>query len=57
MVERYPYLKEEVGSSIPGYEISTLLDGKLVRWSIASRALALTCRSSVSKQRKEKKRM
>ena len=28
MVKRYPNLKEEVGSSIPGYEISSLLDKK-----------------------------
>jgi hypothetical protein len=26
MVERYPHLKEEVGGSISGYEISSLLD-------------------------------
>ena len=31
MVERYPNLKEEVGSSIPGCEISSLLDIKLVK--------------------------
>ena len=29
MVERYPNLKEEVGSSIPGCDISSLLDKKL----------------------------
>jgi hypothetical protein len=28
MVERYPNLKEEVDGSDPGYEISSLLDGK-----------------------------
>ena len=28
MMERYPNLKEEVGGSIPGYEISSLLDRK-----------------------------
>jgi hypothetical protein len=28
MVKRYPNLKEEVGSSIPGYEISSLLENK-----------------------------
>jgi hypothetical protein len=28
MMERYPNLKEEVGSSIPDYEISSLLDKK-----------------------------
>ena len=32
MVERYPNLKEEVGGSNPGCEISSLLDGKLARW-------------------------
>ena len=29
MAERYPYLKEEVGGSIIGYEISSLLDKML----------------------------
>ena len=48
-MERYPNLKEEVGSSNPGYEFSSLLDGKFARWSIASCALALACRPSVSK--------
>ena len=43
MVERYPNLKEEVGSSIPGREISSLLDLNL--------ALALACRSSVAPQK------
>jgi hypothetical protein len=36
MVERYPNLKEEVGGLIPGYEISSLFDGKLARRSTAS---------------------
>jgi hypothetical protein len=49
MVKRYPNLKEEVGGSITGYEIYSLLDEKLVRWSIASHALASACRSYVSK--------
>jgi hypothetical protein len=31
MVERYPNLKEELGGLIPDCEISSLLDGKLVR--------------------------
>ena len=48
MVERCPYIKEEVGGSVPDCEISTLLDKKLVRWSTASRALALACRPYVS---------
>jgi hypothetical protein len=43
MVERYPNLKEEVGSSILGWEISILLDGKLVRWSTISSALTVSC--------------
>ena len=50
MLERYPNLKEEVGGSIVGCEISSLLDGKLARWSTASCALALACWPSVSKQ-------
>ena len=40
---------EEVGSSIPGCEISSLLDGLLASWSTASCALALACRHSISK--------
>ena len=35
-MERYPNLKEEVGSSILGCEISSLLDIKLACWSTAS---------------------
>ena len=42
MVERYPNLKEEVGGQIHDCEISSLLDVKLARWSIASWALAST---------------
>ena len=42
MVERYPNLKEEVGRSIPGCVISSLLD----------RNLALAYRPSVSNQKK-----
>ena len=34
MVEGYPNLKEEVGGLNPGCEISSLLDGKLARWSL-----------------------
>jgi hypothetical protein len=49
MVERYINLKEEVGGSNVGCEISSLLDGKFARWSTASYALVLACRSSVSK--------
>jgi hypothetical protein len=58
MVERYPNLKEEVGGSNPSYEISSLPDGELVRWSTVSCALALACQPHVSrnfiKQRKIK---
>jgi hypothetical protein len=54
MVERYPHLKEEVGGSIPGCEISSLLDIKLVRWSTASCAMALVCWPSVSKKKRKK---
>jgi hypothetical protein len=32
MVERYPNIKEEVGGSISGCEISSLPDGKLAKW-------------------------
>jgi hypothetical protein len=49
MVERYPNLKEGVGGSIPGCEISSLLDRKISRWSIASYALALAYQLSVLK--------
>ena len=51
MVERYPNLKKEVDGSFPGCEISSLLDGKLARWSTASCALALACRPSGSKNK------
>jgi hypothetical protein len=36
MVERYSNFEEEVGGSIPGCEISSLLDGNLAKLSIAS---------------------
>jgi hypothetical protein len=52
MVERYSNLKEEVGGSNPGCEISSLHDGKLVKWSTISCALTLTCRHFVSKKEK-----
>jgi hypothetical protein len=51
MMERYPNLKEEVGGSIPGCEISSLLDKILARWSTASCALALTYQPSISKNK------
>jgi hypothetical protein len=51
VVERYPNLKEEVGSLIPGYEISSLLDREFARWSTASYALASVSRPSVSKNK------
>ena len=34
MVERYPKLMEKVGDSILDYEIFSLLDEKLARWSL-----------------------
>ena len=40
MVERFPNLKEDVGGSMPGSEISSLLHRKLARWSTASCVLA-----------------
>ena len=43
-------LKEEIGSSILGCEISSLLDKKLARWSTASCALAYACRLSISEK-------
>jgi hypothetical protein len=49
MVEKYPNLKVEVGNLIPGYEISSLPEGKLVKWSTASCALELAYRTSLSK--------
>ena len=48
-----PNLKEEVGGSNPSCEISSLLDGKLTRWSTASCALALACWPFVSQKKKE----
>ena len=53
MVERYPNLKEEAGGSIPGCEVSSLLDKKLARCSRASCALALAYWPPVSKRRRE----
>ena len=50
MVERYPNLKEEVGSLVPSCEISSLHDIKIARWSTTSCALALACQHSVSKK-------
>jgi hypothetical protein len=46
-----PNLKEEVGGLIPGCKISSLLDGKLARWLIASYALVLAYQPSVKKRR------
>ena len=56
MVERYPNPKEEVGGSIPGHEISSLLDIKLARWSIASCALAPARRPSILNFKKKRRR-
>jgi len=52
MMERYPNLKEKVGSLIPDCEISSLF----ARWSTASCASVLTCRLSVKKKKKEKRK-
>jgi hypothetical protein len=54
MVERYPNLKEEVGSLKPDYEIFSLR-GKLTGWSYASYVLALACWFFFSKKKKEKR--
>jgi hypothetical protein len=54
MVDRFSNLKEEVVGSIPGYEVSSPSDGKLVKWSTASCALALACRPFVLKYIQEK---
>ena len=37
-----------------GYQISSILDIKLARWSIASCALALACRPFVSNKKQKK---
>ena len=55
-MEKHPNLKEEVGGSIPGFEISSLLDKTLPGGQTASCALALACQSSVLKKRKKKRR-
>ena len=55
MVEGYPNLKEEVGGSNPGCEISSLLDEKLARWWIASCALAPASQPFVSKEKRKKR--
>jgi hypothetical protein len=47
------FVREEVDGSILGWEISSLLDGKLVRWSTASCALALVCRLLSSEKQKK----
>ena len=46
MVKRYHDLKEEVGGSIPGCEISSLLD----------RNLAMSCRLWLIKRKKKRKK-
>ena len=51
-MERYPNLKDEVGDSIPGREIYSLLDIKLAKSSTASFALTLARWPSVSKKKK-----
>ena len=47
MVERHPSLKEEVGGSVPGYEIFSLPGGRLARWSTATYALTMACFPSI----------
>jgi hypothetical protein len=55
MVERYPNLKEKVGGSNHGFEISSLLDTIFFgKWSTASSALPLASRPSVSQKKKKK---
>jgi hypothetical protein len=51
MVERYPHLKEDIGGSNFGCEVSSLPDGRLARWSTASCALAITCQPFVSENK------
>jgi hypothetical protein len=59
MVERYPNVKDEVGGSIPGCEISSLCDRKVAMWSTASCALALACWpvGLLSKEKKRKRKI
>ena len=54
-MERYPNLKDKVGSPITDCEISSRLDIKLAKWSIASCALAPTCWPSVSRNKNKNK--
>ena len=56
MVDIYPNLKENIGSSIPAFEISSLLDRKLAWWSTASCTLALACRPFISKKNEKMKK-
>ena len=55
MVERYSNIKEEVGGSIVGCEISSLLDEKLAMRSTSSCALALAYQPFVSRKERKKK--
>ena len=48
IVKKYLNLKEQVGVLIPSYEICSLLDTKLARWSIASYVSTLACWHFVS---------
>jgi hypothetical protein len=56
LLEKYSIIKEVVGGSILSYEISSLRDGELARWSTASCALALEYRPFVSQQKKRGKK-
>jgi hypothetical protein len=51
--ERYPELKEEVGNSIPGCEISSLLD-KITSRVVICLLSTIACRPSVSKKEMKK---
>ena len=53
MVERYPNIKEEVGGSIPGCEISVVLARIHAKWSTTSYAWALACRPFVPNKTKK----
>ena len=52
MVERYPNLKEEVGGSIPGCEISSVLDKKDLQDCLLCFGVGML--ASVSKKKKKK---
>lgn len=54
-VDLYPNLKQEVGGSIPNYEIFSLLNKKkLARWSIASCAINIGLYTFLCQKRRRK---